>query len=216
MSELQQTVFIVDDDDAFRDSLEVLFESVGIENRGFASANEFLAAGVETGGGCLVLDIRMPGMSGLDLQAELNRRGARLPILFMTGHGDVPMAVRAMKAGAMDFLTKPFSHQELLDRVQAALKSEADDRERATEAGELSKRHARLTPREGEVFELVVAGLANKVIANRLGISQRTVEIHRAQVMAKMKAGSLAELVRMAIEIEREGPSSTTENPRAR
>lgn len=202
MSESEQTVFVVDDDDAFRDSLEVLFDSIGIRAEGFASADSFLERYEPHLTGCLVLDIRMPGMSGLDLQAELNRRESRLPILFITGHGDVPMAVRAMKAGAADFLSKPFSHQDLLDRVQTALRIEADGRGRLAEVEELRERYERMTAREAEVFELVVAGLANKVIANRLGISQRTVEIHRAQAMAKMEAPSLAELVRMSIALQ--------------
>lgn len=201
MTANEQLVFIVDDDDDFRDSLEVLFDSVGIETEGFSSADSFLEGYDPSRAACLVLDIRMPGRSGLDLQAELNRRGSRLPILFMTGHGDVPMAVRAMKAGATDFLSKPFSHQDLLDRVQRALETAARERDRSAEIEELRERQARLTPREVEVQELVVAGLANKVIANRLGISQRTVEIHRAQVMSKMEAASLADLVRMSIDL---------------
>ncbi len=201
MNATGQTVFVVDDDEAFRDSLRVLFDSVGIACETFPSALQFLEGHDTAAPGCLVLDVRMPRMSGLELQSELNRRGSRLPIVFITGHGDVPMAVRAMKAGATDFLSKPFSHQDLLDRVQAALASEADRRDAATGLQELGERQQRLTPREVEVMALVVEGLANKVIASKLGISQRTVEIHRAQVMTKMEADSLADLVRMAMAI---------------
>lgn len=195
----EQTVFVVDDDDAFRDSLEVLFESVGLEVETFDSAAVFLDRLDPERRGCLVLDVRMPGMSGLELQAQLNERGVHLPTIFITGHGDVPMAVRAMKSGAVDFLTKPFSHQELLDLVQSALKGEAEGREREDERRTILDRLRRLTPREEEVMELVVEGHANKVIAHRLDISQRTVEIHRSQVMKKMEAASLAELVRMVL-----------------
>jgi FixJ family two-component response regulator len=142
----------------------------------------------------------MPGMSGLELQSRLNERGISLPIIFITGHGDVPMAVRAMKSGAVDFLTKPFSHQELLDLVQVALEGAAEQRQREADRRTVLERLQRLTPREEEVMQLVVEGQANKIIAHRLGISQRTVEIHRSQVMKKMEAASLAELVRMVLE----------------
>ena len=202
MSENEQTVYVVDDDEGFRDSLEVLFESVGLPAQGFDSADTFLEEYDPDARGCLVLDIRMPGMSGLELQAELNQRGSQVPIIFITGHGDVSMAVRAMKSGAFDFLSKPFSHQDLLDLVHAALRGEADDHARVAELNDFKARFERLTPRERQVMELVVDGLANKVIANRLEISQRTVEIHRAQVMEKMEADSLADLVRMATRVE--------------
>ncbi|HVS14119.1 MAG TPA: response regulator [Thermoanaerobaculia bacterium] len=196
------TVFVVDDDDDFRDSVSMLCESVGLRVESFSSASEFLDGASPDRRGCLVLDIRMPGMSGLELQRELVERGASWPILFMTGHGDVPMAVTALKAGAFDFLTKPFSHQDLLDRIHSALRFAEEERSREVRREELVERFATLTPREREVMELVVQGLANKVVANRLGISQRTVEIHRAQVMEKMAAESLADLVRMAVILE--------------
>ncbi|HVS65241.1 MAG TPA: response regulator transcription factor [Thermoanaerobaculia bacterium] len=198
------TVFIVDDDDSFRDSLEMLCTSVGLQVEGFASASEFLEQARLEREGCLVLDIRMPGMSGLELQRELGVRGAHWPILFITGHGDVPMAVTALKAGAYDFLTKPFPHQELLDRIHAALRQDAAGRSLEERVEQLAERYEKLTPREREVMELVVAGQANKVVASRLGISQRTVEIHRAQVMEKMAAESLAHLVRMAVALEQQ------------
>jgi FixJ family two-component response regulator len=200
MAPLEHTVFVVDDDDAFRDSLQVLFESVGLEVETFASAASFLDGLDPERRGCLVLDVRMPGMSGLELQSRLNERGISLPIIFITGHGDVPMAVRAMKSGAVDFLTKPFSHQELLDLVQVALEGAAEQRQREADRRTVLERLQRLTPREEEVMQLVVEGQANKIIAHRLGISQRTVEIHRSQVMKKMEAASLAELVRMVLE----------------
>jgi RNA polymerase sigma factor (sigma-70 family) len=200
--ESRPTVFIVDDDDGFRDSLQMLCTSVGLEVETFASAAEFLEQAELGREGCLVLDIRMPGMSGLELQHELADRGAQWPILFITGHGDVPMAVSALKAGAYDFLTKPFPHQELLDRIHAALRQDAAGRTREERVEKLAERLEKLTPREREVMDLVVAGLANKVVASRLGISQRTVEIHRAQVMEKMAADSLAHLVRMAVALE--------------
>lgn len=204
MTEEQATVFIVDDDDGFRDSLQMLCSSVGLSVECFSSATDFLEGVDSERSGCLVLDIRMPGMSGLELQRELGARGNAWPIIFMTGHGDVPMAVAALKAGAYDFLTKPFPQQELLDRIHAALRVDADGRSRDGRVELLSERHDQLTPREREVMDLVVQGLANKVVANRLGISQRTVEIHRAQVMEKMQADSLAHLVRMAVALEQQ------------
>ncbi len=196
-----QTVFIVDDDEAFADSVSVLCQSVGIASQTFESAEEFLEEFVPSWNGCLVLDVRMPRKSGLDLYKELTELGNTMPVIFITGHGDIGMAVSAMKDGAFDFLTKPFSHQELLDRIHTALAGASRERAAGAERAELSTRHQGLTPRESEVFDLVVAGNANKVIASRLGISQRTVELHRAQVMAKMKADSLADLVRMAVAI---------------
>jgi FixJ family two-component response regulator len=202
VTEEQPTVFIVDDDDDFRDSLQMLCTSVGLSVECFSSAREFLDQIAPDRAGCLVLDIRMPGMSGLELQRELTNRGSQWPILFMTGHGDVPMAVTALKAGAYDFLTKPFPHQELLDRIHAALRAGAESRCRGEGVELIGERLEQVTPREREVMDLVVQGLANKVVASRLGISQRTVEIHRAQVMEKMQADSLAHLVRMAVALE--------------
>jgi FixJ family two-component response regulator len=197
-----QTVFIVDDDEAFRDSVGMLCESVGLTVQTFGSADDFLEEFVPVWNGCLVLDIRMPRKSGLELQKELNELGSRLPVIFMTGHGDIAMAVGAMKAGAFDFLTKPFSHQELLDRIHKALAGAREVTDSSQSRQVVQARHEKLTPRESEVFDLVVEGCPNKVIASRLDISQRTVELHRAQVMAKMEAESLAELVRMAVVLE--------------
>ena len=191
------TVFVVDDDEAVRRSLCLLLDSVGLESECYDSAVAFLDAWNAEHSGCLLLDIRMPSMSGLDLQARLTERRAALPIIFLTGHADVPLAVRAMQAGAFDFLEKPFNDQELLDRVHAALDHDARDRQRKNERREVRDRIGRLTPRERDVLELVVDGNANKVVADSLGISERTVEIHRARVMTKMKADSLAHLVRL-------------------
>ena len=194
----QGIVYVVDDDRGVRDSLDLLLKSSGIDCETFESAASFLKSFRPERIGCLVADIRMPGMSGLDLQKELNSRRADIPIIFITGHGDVPMAVTAMKAGAVDFLTKPFRNQDLLDRIEVALgdaRAEFQDHEKIREA---RARCATLTPRETEVMELVVSGLANKVIAMDLGVSQRTVELHRARVMQKMGVRSLAELVRLA------------------
>lgn len=196
------SVFIVDDDDAVRSSLRLLLKSVGLPAVAYASATDFLAAWHPEQPGCLVLDVRMPGMSGIELQHELNRRGAIIPVIFISGHGDIPMAVDAIQHGAFDFLQKPFRDQELIDRVQRALATDS------THRGELAKRDAirerfdSLTPREREVLTLVTQGKANKVMAGDLGVSQRTVEIHRARVMEKMGAASLAQLVRMVLDLE--------------
>ncbi|MDH3419840.1 MAG: response regulator transcription factor [Gammaproteobacteria bacterium] len=190
-------VYVVDDDEAVRDSLELLLESVDLPCQTFASASDFLEKHDPDQHSCLVADIRMPGMSGLDLQEELNDRSSTIPILFITGHGDVPMAVDAMKSGALDFIQKPFRDQELLDRIHQALERDEGRREDNRELSETRNRIGRLTARETEVMHRVVQGQANKVIALDLGVSQRTVEIHRARVMQKMGARSLAELVRM-------------------
>ena len=190
-------VYVVDDDEAVRDSLKLLLESVDLPCQTFASASDFLEKHDRDQHSCLVADIRMPGMSGLDLQEELNHRSSTIPILFITGHGDVPMAVDAMKSGALDFIQKPFRDQELLDRIHQALESDEERREDNRELSETRNRIGRLTARETEVMHRVVQGQANKVIALDLGVSQRTVEIHRARVMQKMGARSLAELVRM-------------------
>jgi len=195
----EPTVFVVDDDRAMRDSLRWLLESVGLSVRTYATAAEFLGDYDATRPGCLVLDVRMPGMSGLDLQAELTRRGAGLPTIVVTGHAEVPMAVRAVKAGAIDFIEKPFSDQLLLDRVRQALEIDRQDREVRGRREEARRRLESLTAREREVLGLVVAGRANKEIAATLGLSTKTVEVHRAHVMSKMEAESLAELIRVAI-----------------
>jgi len=192
-------VFIVDDDDAVRDSLRLLMKSVGLQARAFDSAESFLRSYRPETTGCLVLDIRMPGMSGIELQRELARRDYSLPIIFITAHGDIPMAVEAVRNGAVDFVQKPFDDGELVAKIRGALseslRKQEDDQERA----EVRRRASTLTAREREVMGQVVQGKANKVIAGDLGVSQRTVEIHRARVMEKMQAGSLAQLVRMVL-----------------
>jgi RNA polymerase sigma factor (sigma-70 family) len=195
------TVHVVDDDDAVRSSLRLLLKSVGLPTVTYASAQEFLSAWDSDQPGCLVLDVRMPGMSGIELQAELNQRGAIIPVIFISGHGDIPMAVEAIQHGAFDFLQKPFRDQDLIDRVQRALASDAEHRQLLQQRETLRQRFDSLTPREQEVLQLVTQGKANKVMAGDLGVSQRTVEIHRARVMEKMGAHSLAQLVRMVLEL---------------
>jgi RNA polymerase sigma factor (sigma-70 family) len=199
MTEKIPVVNIVDDDAGVRTSIGMLLKSVGIPSSIYASAREFLDAHDASRPGCLVLDIRMPGMSGLDLQQELNARGVSLPLIFITGHGDVPMAVEAMRSGAFDFLQKPFRDQELIDRVQRALERDAENRRAAEERRQIRDRLETLTPREREVLELMAQGKPNKVMAGDLGLSQRTVEIHRAHVMEKMGADSVAQLVSMVL-----------------
>jgi len=196
-TEQAPTVFIVDDDAAIRFAMQALMDSVNLNHEIFASADEFLDKFGEQRPGCLVLDIRMPGLGGLELQEELIKRGNTLPIIFITGHGDVPMAVEAMQKGAVDFIQKPFRDQELLDRIREALATDEERREEQQQHAEVAGRLERLTNREREVFDLVVTGKPNKVIAYELGVSQRTVEIHRARVMEKMQARSLADLVKM-------------------
>lgn len=195
------TIFVVDDDSAVRDALKLLLRSVGQAVETFGSGQEFLDAYGEDRAGCLVLDIRMPGMSGLELQQKLNERHSILPIIFITGHGDVPMAVEAMQAGAVDFIQKPFRDQDLIDRINQALEKDSNNRAALGERNDIRRRLETLTPREREVLDLVVHGKANKVIAGDLKLSQRTVEIHRARVMEKMQASSLAHLVRMVLEV---------------
>jgi len=198
------TVFIVDDDDAVRDSLGLLMKSVGMHTEVYDSAEAFLAAYDPGKFGCLVLDIRMPGMSGIELQRELSQRDSTLPIIFITAHGDIPMAVDALRHGAMDFIQKPFDDTELVAKVQNALSDSVERHEEDLERAGIRRRAATLTAREREVMSQVVQGKANKVIASDLGVSQRTVEIHRARVMEKMQAGSLAHLVRMVLIAEAE------------
>jgi two-component system response regulator FixJ len=188
-------IYLVDDDDAVRDSLGMLFGSIGLAHEAYASALEFLEHFKPERHACLVADIRMPGLSGLELQQRLNEQRAEIPIIFITGHGDVPMAVSAMKAGAADFIQKPFRDQDLLDRIHKALDQDKSGRAKRSEEQSIRARIALLTPREAEVMERVVRGQANKVIAMDLGVSQRTVELHRARVMRKLKMRSLAELV---------------------
>lgn len=188
-------VYLVDDDDAVRDSLGLLFKSIGLAHEAYASALEFLEHYDARRHACLVADIRMPGLSGLELQQRLNDQHSELPIIFITGHGDVPMAVSAMKSGAADFIQKPFRDQDLIDRIHKALEHDKARRVTRSEEQAIRARIALLTPREAEVMERVVRGQANKVIAMDLGVSQRTVELHRARVMRKLKMRSLAELV---------------------
>jgi FixJ family two-component response regulator len=198
-------VFVVDDDPAMRDSLRWLIESTGLQVETFADAQTFLARIRPELPGCLVLDIRMPGMSGLDLQAELARRGIGLPTIMVTGHAEVPMAVRAVKAGAIDFIEKPFSDQLLLDRVRQGIDMDRQEREDRARRAEVLRRLGLLTQREREVLDLVVAGRANKEIAATLHLSPKTVEVHRSHVMEKMQASSVAELVRFAL-LAQSGP----------
>ncbi len=200
LSDSQPLVFVVDDDEAVRSSLKLLLKSVGLPATLYSSAQEFLAAYDPHQSGCVVLDVRMPGMSGLELQQLLNLKGATIPVIFITGHGDIPMAVEAMQQGAFDFLQKPFRDQDLLDRVQRALEKDRKTRLELGERDRIRERLESLTPREREVLTLVTRGKPNKVMAAELGVSQRTVEIHRARVMEKMGASSLAQLVRMVLD----------------
>ena len=198
----KQTVFIIDDDDAVRDSLAMLLRSVELPVETFDSGVGFLERYRPEIAGCIVLDIRMPKMSGIEVQQRLRELGCRVPVIFITGHGDIPMAVQAIKEGAADFIQKPFRDQDLLDRIHAALAENTRQRSEDTQRASLQSCYDSLTEREREVMGMVVAGKANKVIALDLNLSQRTVEIHRARVMEKMQARSLADLVKMAIDLE--------------
>ena len=198
MSDGEAMVFVIDDDESMREALKSLIRSVGLRVETFASAQEFLESRRPNVAACLILDVRMPGLSGLDLQRDLVERNIPIPIIFITGHGDIPMSVRAMKAGAVEFLTKPFRDQDLLDAIQQALDRDRLARSHQAETAELHHRYQSLTPRESEVFGLVVKGLLNKQIALQLGTSEITIKLHRRQVMEKMDAASLADLVRMA------------------
>ena len=198
----QASVFVVDDDREVRDALRLLLESVGLRVECFESSQVFLDQFNPEKPGCLVLDVRMPGMSGLDLQAHLAEERLCPPIIIVTGHGDVPMAVRAVQAGAMNFIEKPFNDQVLLDSVHRAIEKDAQQRGDVSRLEEIEARFAKLTPREREVLELVVAGRRNKLIAAELGVSQSTVEAHRAKVMEKMEADTLSELMRMMLSLE--------------
>ena len=199
MKATSPTVYVVDDDDAVRSALRLLLKTVGLPVISFDSAQAFLDGYSDEAGGCVLLDVRMPGMSGPALQQQLNLRGSILPVIFITGHGDVSMAVEAMQHGAFDFVEKPFHDQELLERVHAALAHNAKSRQLLSERQSIRNRFETLTPREREVLEHVTQGSSNKVIAYELSISQRTIEIHRARLMEKMEAPSLAHLVRMTL-----------------
>lgn len=202
MTDTQQTVFVVEDDEAVRDSLELLLKSDGKPVKTYENANAFLKDYSEKMAGCIVLDIRMPGMDGMELQKKLNEKHSILPIIFVTGHGDVPMAVDAMKEGAVDFIQKPYREEALLQKIEAALEQDREQRKTLDEKQEILRRVKSLTPREHEIMDRMIAGQANKVIAIELEISQRTVEIHRSRVMHKMGTHSLAHLVRMVLSVK--------------
>ena len=193
------TVFVVDDDPSMRDSLRWLIESVGLNVESFANADAFMEQFTGDAAGCLVLDVRMPGTSGMELLDSLKSRGVDVPIIIISGHGDVPMAVQALKRGALDFLEKPFRDQELLEQIAKAIELDQSRREKAESVSGIRERLEKLTPREREVMELVVAGYANKQVAAKLGLSEKTIEVHRSRVMSKMRAKTLPCLVKMAI-----------------
>ncbi len=207
MADSSARVYIVEDDDAVRDSLQMMLESVGRPVAAYDSADSFLRAYNQDMAGCIVLDIRMPGMNGMELQRRLNELNSILPIIFVTGHGDVPMAVEAMQQGAVDFVQKPYREQELLDKIAQAISLDEENRATLQQRQGILERMQELTPRERDVLQLMVDGKANKVIAIDLDISQRTVEIHRARVMEKLSANSLAHLVRMYLAVEQDLPA---------
>jgi FixJ family two-component response regulator len=194
----QPTVLIIDDDSRMREAMQRLLKTVGLHAESFATPQDFLHHKLPDGPSCLVLDVRLPGMSGLDVQSKLNEAGVQIPIIFITGHGDIPMTVKAMKSGAVEFLTKPFRDQDLIDAIQQALKKSVETRQEQNETAQLQERYAKLTVREREVMRLMISGMISKQIASTLGTSEITVTVHRGQVMRKMQANSPAELGRIA------------------
>ena len=194
----QPTVLIIDDDSRMREAMQRLLKTVGLHSESFATPQDFLHHKLPDGPSCLVLDVRLPGMSGLDVQSKLNEAGVQIPIIFITGHGDIPMTVKAMKSGAVEFLTKPFRDQDLIDAIQQALKKSVETRQEQNETAQLQERYAKLTVREREVMRLMISGMISKQIASTLGTSEITVTVHRGQVMRKMQANSPAELGRIA------------------
>jgi FixJ family two-component response regulator len=201
MNSTEGTVFVVDDDHGMRKALERLCQSAGLKVETFASASEFLDHGAPESPACIVLDVRMPGLSGLDLQTELTARNIQTPIVFITGHGDIPMSVRAVKAGAVDFLTKPFRHKALIAVIRDAISKDVRLKASQTEQETIQRRLQILTPREHQVFEMVIKGMLNKQIAFELGTSEQTIKAHRARVMEKMQVTSVAELVQAAVKV---------------
>ena len=194
----QPTVLIIDDDSRMREAMQRLLKTVGLHSESFATPQDFLRHKLPDVPSCLVLDVRLPGMSGLDVQSKLNEAGVQIPIIFITGHGDIPMTVKAMKSGAVEFLTKPFRDQDLIDAIQQALKKSVETRQEQNETAQLQERYAKLTVREREVMRLMISGMISKQIASTLGTSEITVTVHRGQVMRKMQANSPAELGRIA------------------
>ena len=205
----QPTVLIIDDDSRMREAMQRLLKTVGLHFESFATPQDFLGHKLPDGPSCLVLDVRLPGMSGLDLQNKLIEAGVQIPIIFISGHGDIPMTVKAMKSGAVEFLTKPFRDQDLIDAIQQALKSNVETRREQNETAQLQERYAKLTAREREVMRLMISGMISKQIASTLGTSEITVTVHRGQVMRKMQANSPAELGRIAEKLKLPTMTST-------